>query len=216
MPAIETLAVRLASLATSSQGLPYRPLDANRREIRLLILKKRSHSSMGRVEANLVYTSLACPIAYETVSYCWGDPSLRASILVNGRLVDVPASAETMLSTVSNDNKERTVWIDAVCINQNDKDERGHQVSIMGSIYRQCTRNLIYLGKDDGTVYQALCNITDIHRELQRDTHNFRDLQYTLFAGSASKENLCFSITPLETSLHLDSVLGLYSRTWFS
>lgn len=125
MTATDTLAGKLAGITSSSQNSTYRPLDTTKQEIRLLRLRRKCFSSMGRVEGTIIYSSLLSPVPYETVSYCWGEASLRAAILVNGRLMDVPASAEAVLSAIRYDNKERLIWIDAVCINQDDKNERG-------------------------------------------------------------------------------------------
>ena len=38
------------------------------------------------------------------------------------------------------------IWADAVCINQNDVDERSSQVSIMSDIYQEAKKCQIWLG----------------------------------------------------------------------
>lgn len=169
---------------------------------------------MGRVEGSMIYSSLQSTVPYETVSYCWGEASIRASILVNGRLMDVPASAEIVLSAIICDDKERVVWIDAVCINQDDINERGRQVSIMDNIYRRGTKNLVYLGTDDGTVGEALCNIREINKEIMKDTHGFRDLRSITYPESTGGI-FRLSNLPLITPLRVNSLIRFYSRTWF-
>lgn len=42
----------------------------------------------------------------------------------------------------------RLVWVDAICINQDDIQERDSQVSIMGQIYKGCSRVFVWLGQD--------------------------------------------------------------------
>jgi hypothetical protein len=44
-------------------------------------------------------------------------------------------------------NKPRILWIDAICINQDDNDERGEQVARMGAIYGQATTVVLWLGE---------------------------------------------------------------------
>jgi hypothetical protein len=44
------------------------------------------------------------------------------------------------------------LWTDAICINQQDLDERGHQVQLMGSIYRNAHMVIVWLGTDDDKV----------------------------------------------------------------
>jgi hypothetical protein len=54
------------------------------------------------------------------------------------------------------------LWIDALCINQNDIDERSSQVSIMHHIYSQAKATWVWLGGDDGTESAAIQTLTDI------------------------------------------------------
>ncbi|KAK2061504.1 HET-domain-containing protein, partial [Colletotrichum caudatum] len=42
----------------------------------------------------------------------------------------------------------RDVWVDAICINQEDSNERSHQVGIMQYIYATAIRVVVYLGED--------------------------------------------------------------------
>jgi hypothetical protein len=42
----------------------------------------------------------------------------------------------------------RLIWVDAICINQNDTVERGSQVAKMGQIYSQCSQVVVWLGSD--------------------------------------------------------------------
>jgi hypothetical protein len=47
------------------------------------------------------------------------------------------------------DNEERVLWVDAVCINQNDFQERNHQVMQMGQIYSKAERVVVWLGESN-------------------------------------------------------------------
>jgi len=62
----------------------------------------------------------------------------------------------------------RTLWIDAVCINQKDLLERGPQVALMGQIYSRCTANLIHLDNNDtvaGTMLELIQGICQASEE---------------------------------------------------
>ncbi|ENI03928.1 hypothetical protein COCC4DRAFT_116764, partial [Bipolaris maydis ATCC 48331] len=116
------------------------------REIRLITI------SAGRFNDPLVCTlshkdldSHQIP-EYETISYCWGNAAQRNIIVLNNLPISVPSSSAAALRHVRLCQSDRTVWLDAICINQNDIEERSRQVAIMGAIYRNGTRNLIYLG----------------------------------------------------------------------
>lgn len=72
---------------------------------------------------------------YETISYVWGDPNLKATVYVNGRGALVPASPERVLRRMRLPVRIRVLWIDALCIKQDDLQEKQQQVAIMGEIY---------------------------------------------------------------------------------
>lgn len=84
---------------------------------------------------------------YEAVSYTWGDPADKKPILCGGAGVRVPTSLRDLLQNVWSPTKTVTLWADAVCINQQDDVETGHQVQMMGSIYTDATHVLVWLGK---------------------------------------------------------------------
>lgn len=94
--------------------------------------------------------------SYETISYAWGDASIRADVRVNERLMEVTRSAEQVLRRVQLQNKSRFIWIDAICIDQTNLDERAHQVALMTKLYRHGERNLVYLGEAHDSTASAL------------------------------------------------------------
>lgn len=94
-----------------------------------------------------------CP-EYETVSYTWGGEDDDSTLC---RPVYVGPYWDVLLQTRNCWNAllylrpwrgVRMVWIDAVCINQSNADERSNQVSKMASIYRDALRVIVYLGDD--------------------------------------------------------------------
>jgi hypothetical protein len=127
---------------------PYRPLDVNEKELRLLTI----HPGQLRevVRCALTPWSLINERSrdYETISYCWGDATRRGWITVNGHVANVPYSAKAALQRMRLPHENRTVWIDAISINQADLVERSSQVAMMGLIYKRAVRNLIHLGDD--------------------------------------------------------------------
>lgn len=91
-----------------------------------------------------------CP-EYEAISYTWADESgidtKSETIYLNGSLFPVTANCKAALRRVRMHQEQRTIWIDAVCINQENKDERGHQVQLMPNIYMGAKKVLIYIGE---------------------------------------------------------------------
>lgn len=94
-----------------------------------------------------------CP-EYETVSYTWGgeeDDSTPCRPVFVGPRWDVllqTANCWHMLRYVRPRRGIRLVWIDVICINQDEPAERALQVPNMRSVYQQCSRVVIYPGAD--------------------------------------------------------------------
>lgn len=142
-----------SSRRTLRSGDPfYYPSLQRQPLIRLLKLDGREVTD-NRPRGFIITTvSLAKAPPYYALSYCWGSCERDAYIVCNGKflgvttqlrqgireLQDIPALAGSW------------VWIDQVSINQDDPDERSHQVSLMRDIYIKSVRTVVWLGPSDG------------------------------------------------------------------
>jgi hypothetical protein len=95
-------------------------------------------------------------IPYTAVSYMWGDPTCEREILLDGRPFLVRSNFFDLLETISEEGSDDVYWIDALCINQVDTKERTHQVRLMGQIYASADHVLVWLGKGDDELWQAM------------------------------------------------------------
>ncbi|KAI0403944.1 HET-domain-containing protein [Xylaria palmicola] len=123
----------------------YPPLNVG--EIRLLILRK-SALYPSVIQAEIVHRPIDECADYEAVSYRWGSSELTEEILVDGCRFPVTKSAFDLLLARRSLWKDRTIWIDTVCINQQDTQEKSEQVQFMCNIYRQASRVVAYPGSD--------------------------------------------------------------------
>lgn len=121
-------------------------------EFRLLYLYESEHHGLIHAELN-VHTMNRCP-EYETTSYTWGgedgDNTLCKPIFL-GAYWDVLIQTRncwSMLASMRLPRGFRVIWVDAICINQKDPNERRAQVAAMAQIYSQCRRVCVYLGPD--------------------------------------------------------------------
>ena len=108
----------------------YTPLDPSQPEIRLFRLHPGSGASP--ISGNLFHVSLDDKPAYEALSYCWGDANDRQLVTVDGKDFSVTTNLHIALRYLRNEEDERTLWIDAVCVNQEDFTERGQASSKNG------------------------------------------------------------------------------------
>lgn len=154
--------------STRAKRLSYLPLNAERKEIRLLTVHAASAGPTDTLRCTIEHASLLDHPQYETTSYCWGDKYRRWYIIVESCIFDVPESAHSTLRRMRRPDRDRKLWIDAVCINQKDPGERGHQVALMYDVYRNTTMNLVWLGDEpDETAQHAISAVHSIVRQMR-------------------------------------------------
>lgn len=122
------------------------PLRKDQLSTRILTLLPGSHDD--DIQCRLRVISINAFSDYEALSYTWGDPNDQREIRVNNTPLMVTRNLEEALPQLRHPTEKRYLWADAVCINQNDIDERGDQVSEMGQIYRNASWVLIWLGPE--------------------------------------------------------------------
>jgi hypothetical protein len=101
---------------------------------------------------------------FEAVSYVWGTFIKDQSIVCEDHIIKITPSLAKVLRRVRLLNKPLKVWADSVCINQDDLEEKGNQVALMGKIYRSANSVLIHIGSDDsghGPAVYSLLNEVD-------------------------------------------------------
>ncbi|KAJ2984495.1 hypothetical protein NUW58_g6029 [Xylaria curta] len=113
--------------------------------IRILSLAA-SKTFSDPIYVNLSVANLASPPIYEALSYCWGDTSDGCFIFCDGTPYAVTQNLESALRHLRQSEGSRALWIDAICINQNDLAERASQVNLMRHIYRNARRVVVWLG----------------------------------------------------------------------
>ncbi|KAH8660465.1 ankyrin repeat-containing domain protein [Xylariales sp. PMI_506] len=93
---------------------------------------------------------------YDALSYVWSGNEKPRSIIVNEQDVLVTKNLYMALLRLRYSHGERYLWIDAICINQEDDIEKEHQIKIMPDIYGQAKQVVIWLGGVEGNCDRAL------------------------------------------------------------
>ena len=138
---------------------------------------------------------------YEAVSYTWGDPVLSENLVVlpdestsgvalpeqTGEThLAITRNVDTMLRFFRSPTKIVRLWVDAICLNQVDKHELGHQIALMGEIYNHAPQTRIWLGPEDEDVAKVFTFLKEYDTE---DISDMKRLLTNLF-GSGSTEPL--------------------------
>ena len=134
----------------------HKPLQTG--EFRLLKLENGPSTHF-----KFVYTTTDDPPPYAALSYTWGDLLLSESIIVDGHSLNVTRNLKEGLDVLVQRlyQTELLLWVDAICINQEDAVERGSQVGIMTDIFQGSKNVWIWLGSTADESDLALLKIKE-------------------------------------------------------
>lgn len=136
----------------------YTTLDISKREIRLL----RVLPSNDSAEADNANPPICCELSvhrlnyssttpYTALSYSWGPELTTPKMLtVNGEAIPARKNLLSALHAFRRRGDVGYVWVDAVCINQDDHEEKKTQIPLMGDIYGLAVQTIIWLGATEG------------------------------------------------------------------
>lgn len=83
---------------------------------------------------------------YNALSYVWGTPRDTKMIYINEAPAMVRSNLYSALLEISHDNIQSFLWIDAICIDQENIKERNAQVALMRDIFANATQVIIWSG----------------------------------------------------------------------
>lgn len=126
----------------------YLPLKPGQNSIRLLRVPQSPPDS-ELIPCRLHTFSLNDAPSYIAFSYPWGKSTQESPISLNDAQFPVRDNVHGLLQEVRRCEKfkGRFLWIDAICIDQKNIEERNHQVGIMRQFYTKATEVLVWLGK---------------------------------------------------------------------
>ncbi|KAF1975784.1 HET-domain-containing protein, partial [Bimuria novae-zelandiae CBS 107.79] len=127
---------------------------------------------------------------YECLSYVWGSPEGRKAIYMhsNDTQIEVLATPNLHAALVQLRDPffERILWVDAVCINQQDEREKTQQVAAMARIYGLANRVVVWLGGEvdnSALAFQELRNLS----QSQQPVDHFSPEAARIFTADSSR-----------------------------
>lgn len=142
-------------------------------DIRLLFLHKGSGSDP--LVCKLLHAEFARRPFYEAVSYTWGSECDPKPLTVNDSRVHIRSNLWDALWHLRKEDRGRILWVDALCINQEDVQERNHQVALMSQIYTNAIDVLAWVGpeRDDSNLamdrLEGTQNLSDLNTSNPRE-----------------------------------------------
>lgn len=144
---------------SETQELPayqYEPLKSTD-SVRILVLDSAKTIDAPLRCSFIQLTRSASLAVYSAVSYTWGDQESSHRLIcankdphkIDSRL-NIKPNVDAFLRHFRKPHKQIYLWVDALCLNQQDGNEKGQQIKLMGQIYRSAKKVHVWLGADDG------------------------------------------------------------------
>jgi Heterokaryon incompatibility protein (HET) len=137
-------AVSVTPSENDERAYDYTLIRKESRDIRVLSVAPGEW--VADIRCTIRTISLDCQLGYEALSYTWGDLTSTKPVFIDEVEVDITTTLERALRHLRKLDEPRTLWVDAICINQKDISEKSHQVAFMGEIYQRCSQVVIWLG----------------------------------------------------------------------
>ncbi|KAI1263202.1 heterokaryon incompatibility protein-domain-containing protein [Xylariaceae sp. FL1019] len=167
--------------------------------------RRRDHT-VGILECELSVWPRDQAPSYYAVSYTWGDLKDTVSLQINGQERHVSRNCCYTLQQVSaHCGAKQYIWVDAICIAQEDLTEKGHQIAIMGDVFRQAALVLACVGEhDDHSRY--------LIPALKRDATLFADVSDFYTSGDLLQNFEDTNVTTVQRYLLLTRHVTRWSR----
>jgi hypothetical protein len=146
------------------------------------------------------------------LSYTWAkNDSTRVFWLDDQEsMINISDDLDTALRCLRHGTESRFVWIDFICINQDDLEERKQQVELMYQIYSEARKVIIYLGpQKDGSE-----DMPKLFESIRKAHHNSTAIDASVRKPWTEEEWVALGLPPLKDSIWAQMARFL-SRPWF-
>jgi hypothetical protein len=199
--------------------LKYSPLDGSIEEIRLMTLLAGSFAD----DIHVVLRKIPFPAdnithipKYEALSYTWGSKSDLVDIIIDEgssgrRALAVTRNLATALPYLRYEHTDRVLWIDAICVDQLNLDERSSQVERMADIYSCAERVVIWLGPETDETAHAFDLLSLLASRIEIDwvSEEVKSVLEEHSEWVAQSTDLTFN------EVEWSALHSVFSRPWF-
>lgn len=232
-PSRGDLMVDLQSNGRDFENLLFKhdPLSRQRREIRLLHLPKRgeSHDLLRDNSApedgflSDYYEDYHCTMntvsldkepEYQALSYAWGPATPTCKIMVNNQPFWIASNLASAIHYLTGFGDVK-IWIDAICINQKDCEEKSWQIEQMLHVYKQAKRVVVWLGESTVENMGGFDTLRQLNRLWESERNGeaspaLQELIWELFRPTTRPLS-----SPSRKREKIDSIAALLSAKWW-
>ncbi|KJR81168.1 uncharacterized protein SPSK_05058 [Sporothrix schenckii 1099-18] len=157
------------------------------------------------------------PAPFEALSYTWGDAKERHWITIDGKAIDVTPNLISALQQFRQPDQDRLLWVDALCINQQDLPERGSQVLFMDLVYKRAARVVVWLGvaySQSHLAFELMTKITGV-MEADRKAHSDSNSGGEMYRKYTMEQDVVERGLPEQDDPAWLALDALFWRQWF-
>ncbi|KAM0287018.1 hypothetical protein ACHAQH_000703 [Verticillium albo-atrum] len=122
----------------------YQPLEGERQ---IRVLKLHPGSGSDPLRGTLCNVALTEDLVFESLSYVWGANLDNSTIeFEEKRVLKLGENLTIALYSLRHEKKERVIWVDALCIDQYNNEEKSSQIPLMAEIYAMASSVIVWLG----------------------------------------------------------------------
>ncbi|XP_014557713.1 hypothetical protein COCVIDRAFT_74268, partial [Bipolaris victoriae FI3] len=184
----------------------YEPIDLERPAFRLLQLLRGKGPAIECILYQ-AYLDGTDTVPYDALSYTWGGTNKASTVTVSGKTLGVTKNLHSALQHFRSEDVDRVLWVDAICIDQGNEKERGHQVQQMCKIYSHAEEVIIWLGQPTAETNVLMDSLRELEGYSLAHAHRHWDLaKWTEF----------WRLVPQSSSFEvLEGLYLLLKRPWF-
>jgi hypothetical protein len=132
--------------AKITADIKYPPLDSSAAEIRLLLVQPGVPAAPVKCSYQVINLDHEHATPYATLSYAWGKAAAVEVIFVDSVEVKISTTLLQAFKRLRQTSEVTALWVDALCIDQEEDREKTLQVGLMHRIYSECDQVAVWLG----------------------------------------------------------------------
>lgn len=213
---------------TISEDYPYSPLPDSRciRLLTIFPVTQDEEQNIISCSLQVFHPDLDLDLSFQALSYTWGDPTTNddkvedelkpCEININARKVAITRNLHDALWQLRSSGFNGHLWIDAICINQQDVKERSDQVNMMAEIYGKAREVIAWLGKSDentSDIAQLISVLALVSDHTTFEPDNVKEGR-VFFDGSKEETLAQFGLPKLSNSVW-GFLKPFFGRRWF-
>jgi hypothetical protein len=211
-------------MAATMQSYTYKPLSS-KRHIRITEIQPGTVGSPISITLREVLLPSGrqqqCKEKYQTLSYEWGDSPRNTPLKCDGKMLLITTNLLAALQRLRSPTEVLLLWVDSICINQEDVKERSSQVELMPLIYKSGTRVFMWIGEETERTPLALetmsnlWNLRLLIKQKFEEANPGDDFEELTISSWNVLKKLTGGSVDFDNKDMWDSLDDLFSRTYF-